>query len=101
MRKHLAVFEALGSSGFSGLWRTNGTRRGTSELNVARAGPRGLFHKVNHPGFTAFGSKVLFEGKNLYGRHGLWVTNGKTAGTSELRRVPGANLGGLSPRFFK
>ena len=63
------------SSGGSGLWTTNGTAAGTSEL----AGTAGL----DPSDLTVFNGTVLFNGVSG-GLHGLWATNGAAGGTHEL-----------------
>jgi hypothetical protein len=41
---------------------------------------------------------ALFEGLDSSGQHGLWVTNGRAAGTHELTGITGASPTlGLSP----
>jgi ELWxxDGT repeat protein len=83
------------------LWVTNGTTAGTSELSVAGAGSLGLFTDNSpggpfriDPGFTVFGSKMLFSGIDAGNRDNLWVTDGTAAGTSELS-VAGVSPSGL------
>ena len=86
------LFGGVDASGKIGLWRTDGTSAGTSELMVAEASPNGL-----DPGsFSALGGNVLFEGKDANGTVNLWVTDGTSAGTSELM-IAGASAGGLNP----
>jgi hypothetical protein len=50
-----AVFKGVNGSGQSGLWVTDGTAAGTSELTVAGAYSGGLFNSANDPDFTALG----------------------------------------------
>ena len=50
-------------------------------------------------GFTALGNKAVFAALNAKGKIGLWLTNGTAAGTGELK-IAGADLGGLSPKYF-
>jgi hypothetical protein len=95
-----AVFEGSGPSGL-GLFVTDGTSAGTSELTVAGASTNGLFSGVygqpnytGGPDFTALGSRALFAGDDASDRWGLWVTDGTSAGTSELT-VAGAYSDGL------
>jgi hypothetical protein len=68
-----------------GLFITDGTSTGTKELKVAGASVYGL-----SPGdFTVLGSKVLFDAWGACGdfctSFGLWVTDGTSAGTKQLR----------------
>jgi ELWxxDGT repeat protein len=84
--------------GRSTLWVTDGTAGGTSELTGIVAGSPEIVQFAS--GFTAFGSKVLFEAKDLAtGDMNLWVTDGSSAGTSELS-VTGAWFGGLFGCYF-
>jgi ELWxxDGT repeat protein len=83
----------LNNSG--GLWVTNGTTAGTSELSVA-----GLGQAQDSPGnFVAFGSRLLFEGAATNGHLYLWETDGTAGGTSEIS-VPGASSLGLFDGLF-
>jgi ELWxxDGT repeat protein len=79
----------------SGVWVTNGTSAGTSELSIAGAYSGGLFGLSSPPpNFAALGNKVLFQGWDAQIRSGLWVTDGTSAGTSEI--VAGL-AGGIDP----
>jgi ELWxxDGT repeat protein len=83
------LFEGSDNSGnIRGLWVTDGTSGGTSEISVAGAHPGGIF--FNPPNFFVLGSEVLFEGFDAQSRQSLWVTDGTSAGTSELT-IAGAN----------
>ena len=84
------LFAGNGSSGYPGLWETNGTPAGTSELNVVGAYKYGL----DPSNFTVLGSEVIFDGLDQNQRSTLWVTNGTTAGTSEIT-VPTSNNNGI------
>lgn len=83
-----ALFAGLGAHG-TGLWVTDGTSAGTYELSVAGAqtspspnhfGPFGL----QPAAMQVFGSQVLFGGDDTSGGYGLWITDGTSAGTTEL-----------------
>ncbi|MGC2524503.1 MAG: VCBS repeat-containing protein [Stellaceae bacterium] len=89
-----SLFEGRDASGHYGLWVTNGASTGTSELTVAGAYSGGLFSGAT-PDFTVLGNKEVFAGRDASDRVGLWVTDGTSAGTSELTVV--ANSGGLFP----
>jgi ELWxxDGT repeat protein len=89
------LFEGEDASGHEGLWVTDGTAAGTNELTVAGAWSGGLFNS-NDPDFTIFGGKVLFLGSDASGHPNLWVTDGTSAGTSEVT-VARAYSGGLTP----
>src|SRR5438445_583700 len=93
-----AVFSGKDASGGFNLWVTDGTSAGTSELTVAGAYSGGLFSSVivGRPDFTVLGSKALFQGVDASGHANLWVTDGASAGTSELT-VAGASSNGLFP----
>jgi ELWxxDGT repeat protein len=90
-----ALFEGEDTSGHVTLWVTDGTSAGTSELTVIGANPNGIFSSTN-PDFTVLGSKILFAGEDTAGNANLWVTDGTSAGTSELTAA-GAFSGGLKP----
>lgn len=92
------LFEGRDSSGNINLWVTDGTAGGTSELSATGAASSGLFSNV-FPSFTTFGSKAVFVGIDSKGVAGLWVTDGSSAGTSELS-VAGAASTGLNPSNF-
>jgi ELWxxDGT repeat protein len=102
-----ALFDGSAANGFlSGLpslWVTDGASAGTIALTVTGANSGGLFSSVN-PNFVIVGSKALFEGEDASGHVNLWVTDGTSAGTSELT-VAGANPNGLfsstEPRFYR
>ena len=94
------LFEGDNASGYGGLWVTNGTAAGTSELSITGANAGGLFYGPSNaadhdlsPDFTALGTKVLFTGIDAAGNYGLWVTTGTAAGTSELS-IAGAYASG-------
>lgn len=94
------LFAGVNAARKFGLWQTDGTTIGTSEIAVNGAGPNGL--SPNH--FTPLKGKLLFNGINAASRHGLWQTDGTTAGTSEIP-VNGASMGGtvhigLDPSSF-
>ena len=85
-----ALFVGVGPPGSSGLWVTDGTAAGTSELSVADAYDDGLFALFPPtPSFAALGNKVVFEGWDSKIRSGLWVTDGTSAGTSEITLTGG------------
>jgi hypothetical protein len=74
-----------------GLWETDGTAAGTSELTpIGGANPPGL----EPLDITPFGGEVLLAGWDSSEEYGLWVTNGTAAGTYELTGVAGAQRTG-------
>ena len=94
------LFEGEDQSGHLGLWVTNGTVLGTSELTgIANAYSGGLFASGVNPDLTANGNVALFDGYDSSGHLQLWVTNGTAAGTSEVVAA-GAGSGGLNPTDF-
>src|ERR1700722_15968026 len=88
-------FSGVDADGDSGLWVTDGTAAGTSELTgISGASTSG----VNPFTFTLFGragSELLFGGADEANYTGLWVTNGTAAGTSELTGISGVYANGL------
>ncbi len=95
------LFVGLDNRGSVGLWVTDGTSAGTSELKVAGAYSGGLFSDAlpvrrSSPDFTVLGNKVIFEGLDAGGNANLWATDGTAAGTHELK-VRGASSSGLEP----
>jgi ELWxxDGT repeat protein len=91
------LFQGRDASGNNNLWITDGTSADTSELLVAGGYSRGLLNdngNVVNPDFTILGSKALFVGVDASGDPDLWVTDGTSAGTSELA-VAGASVSGL------
>jgi ELWxxDGT repeat protein len=79
-----ALFEGVDAHGFANLWVTDGSLAGTSELTVTNATADGLFLGVSSPTFTVFGSRAVFAGQDDSGRINLWITDGTSAGTTEL-----------------
>ena len=99
-----ALFQGGGANYHVNLWVTDGTSAGTSELNVTGANPLGLFVEgpggvlgVHNPAFAVLGDRVIFNGSDAGGRDNLWVTNGTSAGTSQLTF---AGSGGLFGSYF-
>jgi ELWxxDGT repeat protein len=107
MAKRVVLFRATDSSSDTGLWETNGTAAGTTEIGgLANAGVSGAYKfGLNPSDLTSFGGLDLFEGSDSGGDPGLWVTNGTAVGTTEIggvndAGVSGAWSGGLDPRFM-
>jgi hypothetical protein len=99
-----ALFIGQGSTGGVGLWITDGTASGTSEVGVNGAYSGGLFQEetLQHPDFTVLGKKVLFEGLDTSGSPGLWITDGTSANTREIKLKNTLNsgpFGGGAPEF--
>ena len=93
------LFTASSAAGGTGLWVTDSTADGTSELSVAGAGTGGLFQFLSPSNFGSLGSSALFTGYKSAGGAGLWVTDGTGPGTVELQ-VTGASASGLNPLGF-
>jgi ELWxxDGT repeat protein len=89
-----ALFAGTDSSAHRNLWVTDGTTAGTSELTPGGSYSIGLLYSLGDPYFTILGNKVLFKGWDSSAHLNLWVTDGTTAGTSELT-VSGAYASGL------
>jgi ELWxxDGT repeat protein len=85
---NLLLFNGFDSTGHIGLWETDGTVAGTTEIGglkdqgVAGANANGL----NPSLFRQFDGKVLFAGRDVAGGANLelWITDGTAAGTTEL-----------------
>jgi hypothetical protein len=90
-----AVFNGLDVGLFQGLWVTNGRAAGTSELvgiDGASKNPRNF---TVFGGQSPFSQEVLFNGTDASGHDGLWVTNGTSAGTSEITGSANINPNGV------
>jgi ELWxxDGT repeat protein len=83
------MFGGIGASGKDGLWITDGTPAGTTELAVANADASS---GLTPQDLTQFGSSVLFEGTDTAGYSGLWESDGTADGTTMIS-VVGANTG--------
>lgn len=94
-----ALFAGLDASFNFGLWATDGTAAGTHELTgISDANAAGVFHASSQPGgLTVFKGEVLFDGTDVAGNVGLWVSDGTAAGTHELTGISGAAASGISP----
>jgi ELWxxDGT repeat protein len=86
------LFSARDANNQYGLWVSDGTGAGTYELtgiagaSTSTAGyTPGLFpfHLI------AFNDEVLFNGYDVNGNIGLWMTDGTVAGTHEVTGIPG------------
>ena len=101
MATSVLLFAGLDKNGDNNLWVTDGTAAGTSEISVAGVGSEGLFGPPPaSPYFAALpGGRVLFSGIDAKGDTNLWVTNGTSAGTSEISLAK-QDPGGLNPQFL-
>lgn len=92
------LFKGDDSSRFPNLWVTDGTSGGTRELRVVGATASGLFSLVGHnPDFTVLGTTALFGGLDANGSLNLWMTDGTSAGTSQLT-VTALGANGVNPQ---
>src|ERR1700722_16274532 len=95
MSRQVLLFEGTDTANDDGLWVTNGTVAGTSELTgVSGARIAGLVPKD----FTVLPDEgIVFAGADASNDTQLWVTRGTAASTSELTGISGASTGGLDP----
>ena len=97
-----ALFAGWDSGGNYGLWVTNGTAAGTSELTGIAGQLTGANPNTNIPGFDPSGflvynGEVLFAGTDSSGNGpGLWVTNGTAAGLTRSP-APAVSVPATSP----
>ncbi len=91
----------VGNTSVRGLWVSNGTATGTTEIGglgdaaIAGVGKYGLQPRD----LVALGGEVLFAGTDTSSNSdtpdgGLWVTNGTAKGTAELGGLGSAGVGG-------
>src|SRR3984957_4435471 len=99
MARNIVLFRGQDATEGIGLWVTNGTAAGTSEIggiddsSVSGANAGG----VMPADLTVFGGEVLFEGEDKSLHFGLWETNGTAVGTHELTGISGAYSNGIAP----
>jgi ELWxxDGT repeat protein len=83
------------SFGPTGLWSSNGTGAGTTEITgINNETSNGNLLGGSADITSAFG-KVLFDGSNKAGLDSLWGSNGTAAGTAQVAGIVGAFSGGL------
>ena len=87
------VFSSLDASGAEGLWVTDGTAAGTSELGgLADAGIAGAAATgLNATNLVIDGAQIFFMGQGVSGSS-LWVTDGTTAGTHKVTSASVSDL---------
>ncbi len=80
------LFEARDSTGWEGLWFTNGATAGTRELvGGANAASKGAYKSYFDTGpAVTVGSVALFRALNSTDHFTLWKTDGTVAGTVEV-----------------
>jgi ELWxxDGT repeat protein len=88
-------FNARNAGGLAGLWVSDGSAAGTSELVVANASSFGVGPVYLAP----FQGEVYFSGSDPNTHRQLWASNGTAAGTSELAVTNSSTLG-LTPEFL-
>ncbi len=77
------LFEAEDTSHKLGLWVTDGTSAGTSEITSSSFYFPGVFDEVSFSG-VVIDNEVVFSGTDNLGNIGLWSTNGTEAGAKEV-----------------
>ena len=77
------LFEAEDASNKLGLWVTDGTSAGTSEITSSNFYFPGVFNEVSFQG-VVINNEVLFSGTDSLGNIALWTTDGTEAGTKEI-----------------
>ncbi len=83
--------DGLNNTASNGIWITDGTAGGTTEVGGVSPGPghsspfiNGNPSGLNPTDFVTFGSKALFFGTDAASFTGLWSTDGTVANTLEL-----------------
>ena len=87
------VFAGMDAAGVTGLWRTDATAAGTTEVTVAGAAATGLAPS----GFDYFGNALLFAGHDATGANNLWSINATTLTGAQEITATGQNPFGLAP----
>src|SRR5262249_39291183 len=98
-----ALFAGFDAQEKRGLWITDGTSAGTSEITVTGSFDNGDVFGLGFaslPGFAVLGNKALFVGADASMNFALWVTDGTSAGTSELSVSVPSGLNPASPVAF-
>ena len=91
-----AVFVGQDASGATSLWVTDGTAAGTAEVGGLGGGdlPYVNAGALDPQQLTSIGGKAIFLGEDADGHKTLWVTDGTTAGTSEIGGVNNSGVSG-------
>ena len=96
MTKYDLFFAYADSNGDVELWDYNGASLDELTPDVS-AENTGLY-----PSFLdAFGDELIFQGASSSDVKEMWVSNGKKGGAHVVKRIKGANPGGLDPSYFK
>ena len=84
-----------GTHGYE-LWRTDGTAAGTILLKDINAGSGASFYPANtFNNYLVFNNKLYFTPTTQTNNYGLWVTDGTTAGTTQIN----SSLNNISSSF--
>ena len=84
----LVYFTSVDADGSIGLWRSDGTAAGTTE--VASGLQNG--HDLSPNNLTALGDTLLFAATDATGTQRVWTSDGTSAGTQPLTDSSGAAL---------
>ena len=87
-------FAGTDSTGERGLWKSDGTAAGTTELEVGNAAPGGIDPTSSN--IVSFNGLTYFAGHDASGNIGLWVTDGAGGDTTELA-IGNSSANGLAP----
>ncbi len=87
-----AIFSGTDTSGFTGLWVTDGVASGAGTIELGGSGNVGIagsqitnnVSTLSPENITAFNNSILFDGRDSSGFNGLWISDGTTANTLEL-----------------
>ena len=92
------LFTSDDSTGYEGLWISDGSAAGTTEIAVGTEVVIGYPHRTEFDAtdLTPVGNRVFFEALDSSAFAGLWVTDGTPAGTYEVGGVKDANVSGIS-----
>jgi len=92
-------FDGTDAGGNNELWVSGGGSGTTHELTGVDGIPGDMVYATDITPYGLNGS-VLFNGSDLYGNDGLWISNGTPAGTYQLSAIADANpaeAGGIDP----
>ncbi len=87
-------FAGTDGNGAIGLWKSDGTAAGTTELGIANTAPGGIAPISSN--IVSFNGLTYFAGHDASGNIGLWVTDGNGGDTHEIA-VNNSNANGLAP----
>ncbi len=88
------LFAGTDGAGHTGLWVSDGTSSGTSELAVTGSAPTGISPTTSN--MVAFNGRTYFAGTDASGDIGLWSTDGTAKGTTELA-IADSGPNGVTP----